>query len=335
MRVDEIIDSSEQQGGSFIERKWQKVVSSSAPSIPTEFVTPVKEIKVPDDLKKWQESQAYADYMFFVTALNDVATGTKLTDQCTMSPACEKVVALLDELNSWIDDIPPVDQPQRFGNMAYRTWHQKLQDNSTDLILKILPEHQKDAVIELKPYLTDGFGNHTRIDYGTGHEMAFAAFLCCLCKLNILFPSDSLALVNKVFVRYLDLTRKLQTTYRMEPAGSQGVWGLDDFQFLPFMWGSSQLIGHPRLTPKSIPQADTAEGFASQYMLFGCIHFINKMKTGPFAEHSNVLWGISSVIHWKKVNQGLIKMYKAEVLSKCPVIQHFPFGNILSINPAR
>lgn len=34
----------------------------------------------------------------------------------------------------------------------------------------------------------------------------------------------------------------------MEPAGSHGVWSLDDFQFLPFIFGSSQFMSNIFLT---------------------------------------------------------------------------------------
>lgn len=55
------------------------------------------------------------------------------------------------------------------------------------------------------------------------------------------------------------------------------------------------------------------QGMGSQGPTFPAVDSLFQMKTGPFAEHSNQLWNISAVPTWSKVNQGLIRMYKAEV----------------------
>ena len=53
--------------------------------------------------------------------------------------------------------------------------------------------------------------------------MAFVMFLTCLFHVKVFdMKSDLQAVGLVVFDKYMNLVRKLQTTYRMEPAGSQG-----------------------------------------------------------------------------------------------------------------
>nr|XP_028571918.1 serine/threonine-protein phosphatase 2A activator isoform X1 [Podarcis muralis] len=317
------------------ESEWQPESPEEAALPPPyrNFMIPKKEINMVPDMGKWKRSQAYADYTGFILKLNESIKGKKLTCEYKVSEPIEKLIDLLNTLDRWIDETPPVDQPSRFGNKAFRTWYTKLDQGAENLVATVVPSELSDAISEVAVYLKESVGNSTRIDYGTGHEAAFAAFLCCLCKIGVLRVDDQLAIVFKVFNRYLEVMRKLQKTYRMEPAGSQGVWGLDDFQFLPFIWGSSQLIDHPNLEPRHFVDEKVVNENHKDFMFLECILFITEMKTGPFAEHSNQLWNISAVPSWAKVNQGLIRMYKAECLEKFPVIQHFKFGSLLSIQP--
>ena len=129
--------------------------------------------------------------------------------------------------------------------------------------------------------------------------------------------------------------RKLQTTYYLEPAGSHGVWGLDDYQHLAFLFGASQLCRSDRYTPEDIHDTSALRD-EDDYMYFGCIKFIKHVKKGVhFGEASPMLNDISAVPSWEKVSQGLLKMFNAEVIGKHPVIKHLKFGSILAFDPSK
>lgn len=112
-----------------------------------------------------------------------------------------------------------------------------------DLLKPLCPAPFDAYVEELATYFKEGFGNSTRIDYGSGHELSFLCFCVGLDVLGLLNPEDYGPMGLLVLPTYLSVVRKLQITYCLEPAGSHGVWGLDDFQFIPYYWGSAQLIG--------------------------------------------------------------------------------------------
>ncbi|OJT15081.1 Serine/threonine-protein phosphatase 2A activator 1 [Trametes pubescens] len=246
--------------------------------------------------------------------------------------ACTALGLLLNKLDKWIDEIPPLPTPQRFGNLAFRTWGKRLETECDALLRDLLPEAFHPSIPFISPYLLTSFGSFTRMDYGTGHETSFMLFLMCLTLLRFLphQPPVERQIVLGVFVQYVKLCWRLQDVYKLEPAGSHGVWGLDDYSFLTYVFGSSQLqeeteipvsaVLHPPLPPTNL--------------YFMAITRILQVKSGPFHEHSSQLYAIATgVQHWSKVYNGMLKMYEGEVLGKRVVVQHIPLGGLLKWDP--
>ena len=307
------------------------------------FMRAEKRIADSSELHAFWRSRAYAELLGFIASLTDSVKGTSLSESVHCSDAINALVAMLSELENLIEHAPPHSQQQRFGNTAYRDWFALARSNAarmlSEKVLSLSPNANtkgfvEGATEEISPYLLDGFGNATRIDYGTGHETHFACFLLCLTKLGVLNESDFPAVVNRVFRQYLRLVRRLQVTYWLEPAGSHGVWGLDDHQFLPFIFGASQLIGSTVLRPKSALSSEMIEYYASEYLFFGCVLFASQIKKGPLQETSPVLCDICRLSSWQRVCSNLYTMYKGEVLGKFPIMQHFLFGSLLTMDAA-
>ena len=105
----------------------------------------------------------------------------------------------------------------------------------------LIPAEHSEHIAELQANLSFSFGNEIRIDYGTGHETFLVIFLFCVYKLGIVTTADLKSLMLSSFVAYVSTVRKLQTVYMLEPAGSHGVWGLDDYHCLVFLFGAAQV----------------------------------------------------------------------------------------------
>ncbi|KZM24172.1 Serine/threonine-protein phosphatase 2A activator 1 [Ascochyta rabiei] len=337
------------------------------------FETPKKCINDGDDVTFFLASKAYADIMTFIFQLNTsmIPRKTKSEEQDTESvkewtlqdpdvshpPVVQNLAKLLEALTAIIDEAPPDTGPRRFGNVSFRKWYDIVRERASDLLDQYLPPevlaHQSSssasAKNELEAYFIGSFGSAQRLDYGTGHELSFLAFLGSLWKLGA-FPASQdgdqeRGIVLRVIEPYLVLIRRLILTYTLEPAGSHGVWGLDDHSFVSYIFGSAQ-FSPPISTPADIATegslanapnpADVAKAAAVQRergrnMYFSAIGFIYDVKKGPFWEHSPILYDVSGVkAGWAKINKGMIKMYHAEVLSKFPVVQHFPFGSLFA-----
>ncbi|ODQ65472.1 Phosphotyrosyl phosphatase activator [Nadsonia fulvescens var. elongata DSM 6958] len=307
------------------------------------FTSPAKKILVSDSMRFFPASVGYGRLDYLIELIPSKCGGKIIPDENYMvsNSGIQSVLDVLKTLNSTIDQTPPLEGPRRFGNMAFRTWHNKLRTISEKLVLDSFKNNilVSGSEIELGVYLASAFGSLQRLDYGTGHELAFLAFLGGLYFLKMIGePTGEDWLL--MFSQYLKLIQRLIITYNLEPAGSHGVWGLDDHFHLPYLLGSAQFLdfSNPSSEPKPLSSAPLLKStldpkaiqkYAAENLYFNCLQFIRQVKRGPFHEHSPMLFDVSAVMSWFKVYRGMRKMYIAEVLGKFPVVQHFLFGSVL------
>ncbi|KAJ9155938.1 Serine/threonine-protein phosphatase 2A activator [Coniochaeta hoffmannii] len=299
----------------------------------TAFKIPTRRILSPKDHELFLASPTFNLIVGWIFTLSDSVSDTPISavKDTDLSPNVRAILSILNQTETICRDSPPDDQGgSRFGNKTFRLFLDKVKARAGGWHTATLGVGDAAAAAEAATYLNHSFGNRTRIDYGSGHELNFMIWLLCLYQLRVLRRSDFPALVLRVFARYLEVMRLVQMNYYLEPAGSHGVWGLDDYQFLPFLFGASQLLHHKFITPLAIHQQLTLEEFGGEYLYLGQVNFVNETKTVKGLRwHSPMLDDISAAKSWGKIEGGMRRMFVAEVLRKLPVMQHFLFGSLV------
>ncbi len=208
----------------------------------------------------------------------------------------DRIAALLTRIDEMIADTVLDTKKDRFANPALKNFHATLQSVETGL----------DGEV----YLKSAFGNAIRLDYGTGHELNFLCFVYVLTCQKIVRLNEVLLTMKQ----YFEVVRHMILKFNVEPAGSHGLWGLDDFQFLPFLLGSSELHNSPCVLDN-----------LKESCYKDAIEFIKttKGKGNVLLEHvAPKLYGMRS-LRWSEINAKLFRMYIEDVLRSEVVYQHF------------
>ena len=287
-------------------------------------------------IDKFVASPAYKTILDFIYSIQSSLKGMKKSKMPPTTNECLlKFDALFERLEQIFANNPPKKGEARFDDPVFKRFHDELSSKFTDIMNETIlsPKNMpKNIIIELKTYFLDSFGNQFRLDYGTGHELNFFCFLLILYKSKVYSEKDFPYLILHILFKYVLFVRKLQVDYMLEPAGARGVWGLDEYQFLPFIFGASQLIGNREITPKSIKDDDVILDYKDEFIYLDCVDHIKSVKKGAtFPEYAPILYSITNVKNWEKVASGLVKMYEDDVLKKVVIIQHFYFGSVLML----
>lgn len=152
--------------------------------------------------------------------------------------------------------------------------------------------------------------------------------------------------------------KQVHKTFRLEAAGKMGIWGMDENHHLVYHWEASQTRSESRSSlDRSFPPEGSACGWVQIHERaltpntpHPTVHPSKRpalLVAPPGAAGISYLF-LSSLLHLHgdpvpasssssssaddspdKSFEGLLRLYKHEVLDRLPVVQHFRFGPVL------
>ncbi|KAK1443373.1 phosphotyrosyl phosphatase activator [Babesia gibsoni] len=265
------------------------------------------------------------DIVDYVTKLNNAVMDvpippTSQNGEVGPVSGCDVVNRLINVLSK-LQTITKKHKPEdytgcRFGNKAHTAWLKEVREMWIEIAEEVgitCPDASLSNKI-MENFL-NSFGSD-RIDYGTGHEIQFAYFMSGLTRLGLVAEENLCDVVLHVFSRYFEFVRYLIDRYNLEPAGSKGAWGLDDFQFLPFLLGSAQLVSNIDIAPATVVKHGECSPHKSSYIFIQAIEYVKEKVNGiPLNISSPMLNGICTSCTWRQINNGLMKMYKDDIVN--------------------
>ena len=142
------------------------------------FTTPSRLLVTPHDLALFQSSATHELLLSFVTDLNNSVLNLPNSAPTIESAVVTNLLRILDHVANTIAEFPPEDDAgSRFGNKSFQGFYDAVWERAAGWHALAGVELPPGAVEEMARYFCESFGNRTRIDYGSGHELNFIAWL--------------------------------------------------------------------------------------------------------------------------------------------------------------
>lgn len=296
------------------------------------------------EVEKFKSSRAYQRLTEYLTMLDEQIqvkevegdTARAFDIGAASRPTSDGVHAFLRAIAQMVEEVPLEQEDQRYGNCGFVKFMERLEKEGEGLIRQVFFANRASKDSEtLHAYLKGSFGNARRIDYGTGHELHFFCLLVVLHRLELVNLKEMFTALE----HYFSVVRMLLLKYRLEPAGSYGDFGIDDYQLLPFLFGTSQFCRRNDLVFLSLFEQGNAGLCFVKALRFVHVHKKYPALKYPYEERvekyqhedisgeemlqSSPLASTLKDVSFTKLNKGMFKMYDSVVFSKRVVIQHF------------